>query len=104
MVGEKKVVAKLSIIVAPNKRGEIVIREGQEDPETVALMIKNFIVCYGLKRDLFGVISQNLQALIQNYKEEQEMAKSKENNNRGGQANEVPQESYDVSREGYGSN
>jgi hypothetical protein len=60
----RKIIAKLSIIVAPNKRGDIVVREGQENESSVVNLVKNFIVCYGLKKEMFKVIYSNLINLI----------------------------------------
>ena len=56
-----KVIGQLSIEVAPYKRGDIVVREGQEDDRSLSGLVKNFIVCYGLKRDSFPLIFKSLK-------------------------------------------
>lgn len=65
---EKPIVAKLSIIVAPNKKGDIIVREGQEDEKNLTTLVRNFVVCYGLKKDMFLIIKESLQNLIANNK------------------------------------
>ena len=44
------------MIVAPNKKGEIVVREGDEDEQKLKLLINNFIVCYALKAEMAPII------------------------------------------------
>jgi len=63
------VLAKLSIIVAPNKRGDIVVREGQDDEANLSHLVRNFVVCYGLKKEMFTVIYDNLRMLIESNKQ-----------------------------------
>ena len=48
--------------MAPNKRGDIIVREGQEDE--LNLLVRNFVVCYGLKKEMFTVILHSLTDLI----------------------------------------
>jgi len=67
-ITERAVIAKLSIIVAPNKRGDIIVRESQDDPANLSHLVKNFVVCYGLKKEMFTVIYDNLVLLIENNK------------------------------------
>lgn len=55
-----KVIGKLSIIVGTNRKGDIVVREG----DNIQALVKNFTVSYGLKRDVMPTIFQTLQQLI----------------------------------------
>ena len=68
-INERQVLAKLSIIVAPNKRGDIVVREGQDDEANLSHLVRNFVVCYGLKKEMFTVIYDNLRMLIESNKQ-----------------------------------
>ena len=46
-----KVVGRLSVIVAPRKRGDIVVRETDLEKEKgLEMLVKNFVICYGLKK------------------------------------------------------
>ena len=49
--------------MAPNKRGDIIVREGQED--NLNGLVRNFVVCYGLKKEMFPVILSSLTNLIE---------------------------------------
>ena len=51
-----QVISKLSVIVAPNRSGDIIVREGQDDERNLEHLAKNFIVCYGLKKDMYSLI------------------------------------------------
>jgi len=55
-----KVVCKLSVIVGANKKGDIVVREGDEPRQ----LVKNFMASYGLKKEMFSTILQSLEALM----------------------------------------
>lgn len=66
--GKKHVLARLSIIVAPNKRGDIVVRDGQDDEAALGNLVRNFVVCYGLKKDMYPVILNSLKSLIERNK------------------------------------
>jgi hypothetical protein len=57
-----KILVRLSIIVAPGKKGDIIVREGEEGK--VHILVKNFIIMYGLKRDNYQVILSNLVNLL----------------------------------------
>ena len=61
---KKPIIARLSIIVAPNKRGDIIVRDGQEDENSLNLLVRNFVICYGLKKDMFSVILESLKNLL----------------------------------------
>ena len=58
---EAKVIGNLSIIVGPNRRGDIVVREGDD----LKLLVKNFVALYGLKRDVAPTILTSLQKLVE---------------------------------------
>ena len=45
---EARVIGNLSIIVGPNRRGDIVVREGDD----LRVLVKNFIALYGLKKEV----------------------------------------------------
>ena len=45
---ERRVLGSLSVVMGPGKKGQIVVREG-DDIETV---VRNFVQLYGLKRDV----------------------------------------------------
>ena len=51
--------------MAPNKKGDIVVREGQEDDQSLQMLVRNFVVCYGLKKEMFDIIYENLQTLVE---------------------------------------
>ena len=52
-----KVVGRLSVIVAPGKRGDIVVRETDLEKEKgLEMLVKNFVICYGLKKEMFNII------------------------------------------------
>jgi len=63
--GKKPIIARLSIIVAPNKRGDIIVRDGQDDENGLNLLVRNFVICYGLKKDMFPVILESLKNLLE---------------------------------------
>ena len=52
-----KVVGKLSVIVGTNKKGDIVAREG----DNINQLVRNFMVTYGLKKELHGTILMSLE-------------------------------------------
>ena len=54
---EAKVIGNLSIIVGPNRRGDIVVREGDD----LKLLVKNFVALYGLKKEVAPTIQASLQ-------------------------------------------
>ena len=49
---DAKVIGNLSIIVGPNRRGEIIIKQNDD----LKLLVKNFIALYGLKKDVAPTI------------------------------------------------
>ena len=49
---EAKVIGNLSIIVGPNRRGDIVVREGDD----LKTLVKNFVALYGLKKEVAPTI------------------------------------------------
>jgi hypothetical protein len=67
---DRQVLARLSIIVAPNKKGDIIVREGQDDHASLRHLVENFIVCYGLKKEMFNIIFPSLINLIDSNKME----------------------------------
>ena len=60
MKKEAKVIGNLSIIVGPNRRGDIVVRDGDD----LKTLVKNFVALYGLKRDVAPTILKSLQQLV----------------------------------------
>ena len=58
---EAKVIGNLSIIVGPNRKGDIVIRQGDD----LKVLVKNFIALYGLKKEVAPTIQASLEQLIQ---------------------------------------
>ena len=61
---EAKVIGNLSIIVGPNRRGDIVVREGDD----LKVLVKNFIALYGLKREVAPTVLMSLQQLVEKNK------------------------------------
>ena len=53
---EAKVIGNLSIIVGPNRKGDIVVREGDD----LKLLVKNFVALYGLKKEVAPTIQASL--------------------------------------------
>ena len=53
---DEKVIGDLSIIYGPNRKGDIVVREGDDLPT----LVKNFIALYGLKKDVAPIILASL--------------------------------------------
>ena len=62
---ESKIIGNLSIIVGPNRKGDIVIRQGDD----LKLLVKNFIALYGLKKEVAPTILQSLTQLVQKNQE-----------------------------------
>jgi len=54
------VLGNLSVIVGPNRRGDIVVRQGDD----LQNLVRNFIALYGLKKTVFPTILQHLQHLL----------------------------------------
>ena len=67
---EARVIGNLSIIVGPNRRGDIVVRDGDD----LRVLVKNFIALYGLKREVAPTIHESLIQLVQqnNFRTQQE--------------------------------
>ena len=63
-VTEKKqnVVGKLSILIGNNRKGDIVIREG----DSLQRLAKNFVISYGLKKEFTSTIMSSLEQLVNN--------------------------------------
>lgn len=59
---KNKIIGKLSILVGTNKKGDIVVREG----DNLHMLVKNFMVSYGLKREMLATILLSLEKLVQN--------------------------------------
>ena len=51
----------MSIIVGPNRRGDIIVREGDD----LRVLVKNFIALYGLKKEVAQTIHGSLVQLVQ---------------------------------------
>ena len=49
---DAKVIGNLSIIVGPNRKGDIVVREGDD----LKSLVKNFVALYGLKKEVAPTI------------------------------------------------
>ena len=58
---DARVIGNLSIIVGPNRRGDIVVREGDD----LRVLVKNFIALYGLKKEVSQTIHDSLVQLVQ---------------------------------------
>jgi hypothetical protein len=54
------VLGSLSIVMGPGKKGNIVVREGDD----INSVVKSFIQLYGLKKDVHGTICDSLRQLI----------------------------------------
>ena len=50
------------MIVAANRKGDIVVREGQEDK--LEELVRSFVVSYGLRKEMVPVIHRSLQQLV----------------------------------------
>jgi len=57
---KKKVLGNLSVIVGPNRKGEIIVRVGDDLPS----LVRNFIALYGLKKTVYPTILEHLTHLI----------------------------------------
>ena len=64
---EEKSIGNLSIIVGPNRKGDIVVRVGDD----LNLLVKNFIASYGLKKDVAPTILASLQQLVKNHSQKE---------------------------------
>lgn len=49
-------IGNLSIIVGPNRRGDIVVREGDD----LRVLVKNFVNLYGLKKEVSSIVYESL--------------------------------------------
>jgi hypothetical protein len=49
---KNKIIGKLSIIVGANRKGDIVVREG----DNLQSLVKSFMASYGLKREVMPTI------------------------------------------------
>lgn len=45
---ERKVLGSLSVVMGPGRKGQIVVREGDD----INVIVRNFIQLYGLKKDV----------------------------------------------------
>jgi hypothetical protein len=54
---KSKVLGKLSISIGSHRRGDIVVREG----ENLHLLAKSFVVSYGLKKEFIETIRRSLE-------------------------------------------
>ena len=48
MRGERKILGSLSVVMGPGKKGQIVVREGDDIPSVV----RSFVKLYGLKKEV----------------------------------------------------
>ena len=55
--GQRKILGNLSVVMGPGKKGQIVMREGDE----IGQLVRSFIQLYGLKKDVFGTICESLR-------------------------------------------
>lgn len=69
---EEKVIGNLSIIVGPNRRGDIVVRVGDD----LNTLVRTFIAAYGLKKDVAPTILGSLQQLVRNHALKEQQAES----------------------------
>ncbi len=53
-------IGKLSIIVGNNKKGDIIVREGDD----IYQLAKSFMASYSLKKDVLGTIIESIEKLI----------------------------------------
>ena len=53
---KRRVLGNLSVIVGPNRRGDIVVREGDDLPT----LVRNFIALYGLKKSVYSTVLDHL--------------------------------------------
>ena len=59
---KQNVVGKLSILIGNNRKGDIVIREG----DSLQRLAKNFVISYGLKKEFTNTIMSSLEQLVNN--------------------------------------
>ena len=59
---KSRIVGKLSVMLGNNKKGEIIIREG----DILLQSAKNFVASYGLKREFVPTILSSLEQLVAN--------------------------------------
>lgn len=60
---KSKVLGKLSISIGSHRRGDIVVREG----ENLHFLAKSFVVSYGLKKEFIETIRRSLEQLHDRY-------------------------------------
>lgn len=73
-----KIICKLSIVLGSAKKGEIVVREGDNLQE----LAKTFVATYGMKKDTIPTIISSLDDLIRNsYQRNSQKIKQKSNKN-----------------------
>ena len=58
-----RVLGKLSISIGSHRRGDIVVREG----ENLHLLAKSFVASYGLKKEFIETIKRSLEQLHDRY-------------------------------------
>ena len=58
-----RILGKLSINIGSNKKGDIVVREG----ENLNQLARNFVASYGLKKEFIAIIKTSLDQLVQKY-------------------------------------
>lgn len=59
---KQKIIGKLSILIGNNRKGDIVIREG----DSLQRLAKNFVISYGLKKEFANTIISSLEQLVNN--------------------------------------
>ncbi len=57
------------MVMGPGKKGQIVMREGDE----IGQLVRSFIQLYGLKKDVFGTICESLRQLVSSNDEQSEV-------------------------------
>ena len=58
--GQRKILGNLSVVMGRGKKGQIVMREGDE----IGQLVRSFIQLYGLKKDVYGTICESLRQLV----------------------------------------
>lgn len=62
----RPIIGRLSVLVAPGKKGEIIVREGEQTDQGLMRLVKNFVSCFGIQPQMAQVIFQNLKQLLAN--------------------------------------
>ena len=60
----RPIIGRLSVLVAPGKKGEIIVREGEQTDQGLMRLVKNFVSCFGIQPQMTKVIFSNLKQLL----------------------------------------